>query len=72
VDHGAKVNAVNANGATALMFAALFNRLPIAELLIECGADVNAVDDNGQTALSLALGQVHEEMAALLQRHRAQ
>ena len=42
------------DGATALHWAAHWNDLQIATLLIRAGADVNATDDHGVTPLSLA------------------
>jgi ankyrin repeat protein len=55
LDRGAKVNATNNNGATALHVAV--NRGdPLVKLLCERGADVNAKNKQGQTPLDLALG----------------
>lgn len=41
-------------GSTPLIFAALFGRAEIANLLIAAGADVHATDYNGVDALTLA------------------
>jgi ankyrin repeat protein len=62
LDHGANVNAVDALGRTALMYAAASDLLPLDEikLLVEHGADVNAKDahklsgDSGLTVLDIA------------------
>ena len=53
---GAKVNAADGVGRTALMVAA--GRCParIVEKLLAAGAEVNAVDDSGRTALMMAAG----------------
>ncbi len=48
------VNAFQADGATALQWAAHRDDLETAELLIRAGADVNAANDYGITPLSLA------------------
>jgi ankyrin repeat protein len=41
-------------GATCLIFAATFNREPIAKMLVEHGADTTARDARGNTALDHA------------------
>jgi ankyrin repeat protein len=48
------VNAPQGDGATALHWAAHFDDLPIADLLIRAGARVNAANDIGVTPLFLA------------------
>lgn len=48
------VNATQADGATALMWAAHWNDLDIVRSLIATGANVNAKNDYGVTALLLA------------------
>ncbi len=48
------VNATQADGATALHWAAHWNDLEIADLLIRAGANANAANDYGVTPLSLA------------------
>ena len=53
VDHGARVNAANRFGATALMWAAT-SRTPNVKTLLALGADVNARTANGRTALLTA------------------
>lgn len=53
---GADVNAADATGRTALMYAARMyhdSRLEMTRELIAAGADVNAADAEGQTALML-------------------
>ena len=52
---GAEVDPRDADqGSTPLIFAALFGRDEIANLLIAAGADVHATDYNGVDALTLA------------------
>src|SRR6267142_646334 len=48
------VNAAQGDGATALHWAAHWDDVDTADLLIRAGADVNAANDYGVTALSLA------------------
>ena len=47
-------NKKQGDGATALHWAAHWNHLKMADLLVTAGADVNAADDTGVTPLSLA------------------
>src|SRR5438132_12404162 len=54
VEQHADVNMAEADGATALMWAADQNRLDLADLLIRAGANVNVVNDDGATPLWLA------------------
>ena len=55
IDQGADVNARDADGSTALMWAcASSNCLRVAKLLVARGADVNARDNSGKTALTRA------------------
>ena len=51
---GADVNARRADGATALMWAAHWDDLPLASRLLEAGADPDAADDHGVTPLDRA------------------
>lgn len=48
---GAKVNAQNANGRTALTAAVMGNHLEVARVLITAGADPDIQDDNRNNAL---------------------
>ena len=52
LDNGAKVNATNATGATALMWAA--TEIDKVRLLLARGADVNIASQRGRTALQSA------------------
>src|SRR5262245_58066770 len=49
----ADVNVPHPDGATALHWAAYWDDLPSAQLLLRAGAQVNAVNENGITPLSL-------------------
>ena len=63
---GADVNAVNANGLTAVHGAANSGFLNILTLLNEYGADLNAKDKRGQTPLKLAQTRGASETVARL------
>jgi len=62
IDAGADVNARNASGATALMWAV--SDEPMTRLLVEHGADVNAASDEGRTPLMIASG-LHGNVAVV-------
>jgi ankyrin repeat protein len=51
---GAKVNAPQADGATALHWAAHWDDLEMADLLLKAGANVKAANDHGATPLWVA------------------
>lgn len=51
---GAEVDARDAEGRTALMYAALMEQSEAAQALLAAGADVNARSTEGQTALGIA------------------
>ncbi|MBW6486013.1 MAG: ankyrin repeat domain-containing protein [Syntrophobacterales bacterium] len=51
LDAGANVNAVDEDGRTALMLAALFDHLDVVQVLLKAGANVNATNNRGITAL---------------------
>jgi ankyrin repeat protein len=54
IDGGAKVDAADDDGITALGWAAMGNMTGVAKVLIEHGADVNHVDKLGMTPLLYA------------------
>ncbi|HLK19883.1 MAG TPA: ankyrin repeat domain-containing protein, partial [Bryobacteraceae bacterium] len=54
--HGANVNARDAKGATALMYAALYGDTRFVDLLLQKGADPNLSNDLGITPLMWAAG----------------
>ena len=60
------VNASEADGATALMWAAQRDDLDVAELLIRAGANVSAANENGATALGLACANASARMVEKL------
>jgi ankyrin repeat protein len=60
------VNAREADGATALLWAAQWDHLATADLLVKAGADVNAANDFGVRPLYFAATNGSFEMASLL------
>jgi ankyrin repeat protein len=54
IQHGADIDAKNAQGRTALMFAAGDNETDMARLLLAHGANPKIADKQGWTALRLA------------------
>ncbi len=72
LDHGADVNAAQADDFTPLHEAAQNGMLDVAQRLLERGARVNArVSSSGKTPLTLAIEHQHEDVAELLRRHGA-
>ena len=66
IDKGAKVNAVSANGLTALLLAAAHNNAPVVGLLAESGADTTAKSPEGLTAAELAKQNGNTAVVSLL------
>jgi len=67
LDHGASANFAPPGGKTPLMFAAMFNRTAIADLLLSRGADPAVRSSDGLTALELARSMGAVDTAAQLQ-----
>lgn len=53
-------------GSTPLMIAAVFNRIEMAEALIEAGADLNVTNNEGATALHSAAFLCRKEIVEML------
>ena len=66
LESGVNVNTPQADGATALLWAAHWNDLETAELLLRAGANVNAANDYGVTPLALACENVSAPMVEKL------
>ena len=66
LSHGVNVNGVNANGGTALMYAAVGGHEPVVALLLSHGADVNAQGSTGWGALMLASAKGHVQVVQCL------
>src|SRR5262245_36474778 len=68
VKQRANVNTPQPDGATAIAWAAHWNELEMADVLIAAGADVNARNDLGVTPLTLACTNGSPAMVAKLLR----
>ncbi|MBF0357827.1 MAG: ankyrin repeat domain-containing protein [Magnetococcales bacterium] len=66
LDQGERLDGMDLQGQTALMWAALNGEAKIAAHLIAAGADVNATDWWGRSALTFALTYNHKRVVALL------
>ena len=66
IDGGADVNAPQADGATALHWAAHYGDSDLARLLHEAGADASVANRNGATPLWLAASQGDATMVEIL------
>jgi ankyrin repeat protein len=75
VEYGADVNAIDADGNTALMEAANFAHLNLVKFLVEHGANVNAAATlggyTGYTALIYAAQRGHVKVVKYLIKHGA-
>jgi ankyrin repeat protein len=63
---GVDVNTARADGATALLYAAHWNDLEMADLLIKAGARVNNAEDHGVTPLARACENISVGMVEKL------
>jgi ankyrin repeat protein len=68
---GTNPNVRDADGVTALMYAARKDQSEVVKALIENGADVNAKDNGGWTALMLASRKNHLKTAEVLLKNAA-
>jgi uncharacterized protein len=71
VEHGADVNAQNAQLATALLQAVWFHRIDCAKRLLQAGADPNLADDELRTPLLSAATMGYRSVAVDLFTPRA-
>lgn len=69
---GASVNAVNENGDTPLIHAAVQGNACLVEFLVEAGAEINARNDHGITALMEAAFWGNLEAVEVLVKHGAE
>ncbi|WP_298418233.1 ankyrin repeat domain-containing protein [uncultured Kordia sp.] len=65
IQFGENVNK-RSNGKTPLMYAARYNRVKIASLLLDNGAKLSPRDDNGQTAIDYADSAKAKEVKKVL------
>ncbi|WP_020084049.1 quinoprotein dehydrogenase-associated putative ABC transporter substrate-binding protein [Hyphomicrobium zavarzinii] len=61
IERGANVNAVNAQGVSALMIAAARGNIPMIGLLLEAGADPSLKSKAGKTAIDVARENLNED-----------
>ncbi|MEN9307389.1 MAG: hypothetical protein RL173_1321 [Fibrobacterota bacterium] len=66
IDHGAKIDAVNVEGANALMLATIGARLPVVRFLLDKGLDVNVKSKANTNALFGAVASGNVELVELL------
>lgn len=71
IKKGANVNARNSTRWSALAYAAKFNHLDVAKVLVENGADINQKVNTGATALQIALNTGNFEIADYLVSQKA-
>jgi ankyrin repeat protein len=72
LDDGMRLDSLDLQGQTPLMWAALNGEIKIATHLLKAGADVNATDWWGRTALAYALSYNHKDIVTLLIDHKAE
>jgi hypothetical protein len=70
IDRGADVNATN-GGTTVLMYAILWGREKVCELLLERGAALDTQGSDGRTALMRAISGQDENIVRLLLAKKA-
>jgi ankyrin repeat protein len=63
---GARVDAKDDGGATALHVAVEQDNLALAKRMVDMGADVNALDAQGRTPLGIATARGNRDIATLL------
>ncbi len=71
VEQGACVEAVSADGTTALMTAAGEGYLDVVKVLLMHNAQVNATNDSGETAMHFAVRNNQPEIVSLLLENKA-
>lgn len=71
IEQGACVEAVAADGSTALMSAAGEGHLEVARVLLMHNAQVNAANDEGETAMHFAVRNNQPALVALLLENKA-
>ena len=60
------LDAVGADGRTALMIACEAGQLEVAKAMANAGADIDVEDGAGRTAVDIAAGAGHDRVAAML------
>ena len=70
VGHGVRIDAVDEEGKTALMFAVETGQIHLVKYLLDAGANVDVIDKNGLTALRMAKANYSEDIVELLRQHK--
>jgi len=68
---GADINRANVKGESPLHRSAMYEKMDVAQLLIERGANINAEDADGNTPLFVCAGAWNVQMVASLVEHGA-
>ncbi|CAB1117378.1 unnamed protein product [Ectocarpus sp. CCAP 1310/34] len=71
IEHGADVDAVDAQQRTALHAASCFNKTEAVDVLVEAGAHIEARDKDGCPPLHYAFGNLSHEALLCLLKHGA-
>ncbi len=72
IENGADINAVNANGDTALhLYATYCNENHPIDFLIQHGANINKQNDEGLTPLDIAIANERDDLIPKLIKHNA-
>lgn len=66
IDKGTPVNGLDHGGNSALQSACYAGKIEAVRLLLEKGANPNIKKSDGETPLSLAMGQKHADIVALI------
>ena len=66
LDHGAKVDAADGDGMTALHIATKGGQVAVCKLLLKCCADMKKEDNNSETAFNVASNKKHVDVCKLL------
>mmetsp|Transcript_25548 Transcript_25548/g.55533 ORF Transcript_25548/g.55533 Transcript_25548/m.55533 type:complete len:149 (+) Transcript_25548:137-583(+) len=64
------LDAIGADGRTALITAAANGHLPVVRALINAGCDLDTTDCNGQTAVMVAESQGHTQISQAIQQEQ--
>ncbi len=72
ISKGANIEAVDEEGYTALMIAALYDHKKTVEVLLDKGAKIDVANKNGGTVITIASSYYHDEIFKTIQKHQAE
>ena len=72
LDHGAKVDSMDAQGNTALIYAAFYGQTAVVQTLLEAGANPEVANSGGRRALMNAAKTGRTDIVKLLLAHHAE